>query len=141
MKETNDPLTNFLVKSPQVSFMEKKFTSLTLLCMGGALGPPLRFWPLEWSEGPQILVQFIYDIENWFYGKKISKNFQKKFSIFCTSSTQKKIFLHFWAKNNFLLYTWRETCSIDPLKIVEAYSTKCPWNALTLTSQSPYKAQ
>ena len=40
---------------------------LALLCTRGALG----VWSLpDWSEGPQMLVQFIYDNENWFYEKK-----------------------------------------------------------------------
>ena len=30
----------------------------------------------------------------------------------------KKIFWHFWAKNNLLLFTWRATCPFDPLKIL-----------------------
>ena len=92
-------------------------------------------WSLpEWSEGPQMLAQFIYDNENWFYEKKISKffqNFFQFFSVFWTPFTHKKIFLHFWAKNNLLLYTWRATCPFDPQKMLfrgsfYKVSLKCP---------------
>ena len=46
----------------------------------------------------------IHDNENWFYEKKI-QNFFQFFSVFWTPFTHEKIFLHFWAKNNLLLYT------------------------------------
>ena len=104
---------------------------LALLCTRGALG----VWSLpDWSEGPQMLVQFIYDNENWFYEKKISNFFSKFlsiFSVFWTPFTHKKIFLHFWAKNNLLLYTWRATCPFDPQKMLfrgsfYKVSLKCP---------------
>ena len=70
----------------------------------------------------------------WFYGKTNFKIFSKFlstfFSVFLTPSTSKKIFLHFWAKNNLLLYTWRTTCPFDPPKcFLEDYSTKCPRKA------------
>ena len=68
-----------------------------------------------------MLAQFIYDNENWFYEKKISKffqNFFQFFSVFWTPFTHKKIFLHFWAKNNLLLYTRRATCPFDPQKML-----------------------
>ena len=38
--------------------------------------------------------------------------------------TNKKIFLHFWAKNNLFLYTWRAICPFDPPEwFLETYST------------------
>ena len=67
---------------------------------------------------------------------------KKKFKIF---SFFKIFFLHFWAKNSLLLYTWWATCPFDPQKcFLEAYSTKCPWNAppvITLTSWSQYQVE
>ena len=68
-----------------------------------------------------MLAQFIYDNENWFYEKKISKFFQIIFQFFFsfldTLHTQKD-FLHFWAKNNLLLYTGSATCPFDPPKML-----------------------
>ena len=51
--------------------MEEKLSLLTLLYMGGAhCAPPSDFgsWSFpEWSEGLQVLVQFISDIDNGCY--------------------------------------------------------------------------
>ena len=52
-------------------------------------------WSLpEWSEGPQMLAQFIYDNKNWFYEKKISisKFFSILFSFLDILHTQKDFF-------------------------------------------------
>ena len=67
-----------------------------------------------------MLAQFMYDIYYQFYEKKNSKffqNFLNFFSVFWTTLTNKKIFLHFWAKNNKILYTRRATCPFDPPKM------------------------
>ena len=62
-------------------------------------------WSLpEWSEGPQMLAQFIYDNENWFYEKKISKFFQfffKFFQFFGHPSCTKRFFCTFGQKITF----------------------------------------
>ena len=68
-----------------------------------------------------MLAQFIYYIQKYFYEKKISnffQNFFQFFSVFWTPFTNKKIFLHFWAKNNLLLYTRRATGPFDPPKML-----------------------
>ena len=45
-------------------------------------------------------------------------NCGKDLTLLWTPFTHKKIFLHFWAKNNLLLYTWRATCPFDPQKML-----------------------
>ena len=49
---------------------------------------------------------------------KFFQNFFDFFSVFWTPFTHKKIFLHFWAKNNLLLCTWRATCPFYPPKVL-----------------------
>ena len=75
--------------------------------------------------------------------KKKFQNFFQFFSVFWTPLTNKKIFLHFWAKNNLLLYTQRATCPFDPPKmlfrgIFYKLASKSP-PVTTLTCQSPWK--
>ena len=68
-----------------------------------------------------------------FMKKKFSKYFQISFIFlfnffsFLDNLNKQKDFLHFWAKNNLLLYIWRAICPFDPQKcLLEAYSTSCP---------------
>ena len=54
---------------------------------------------------------------------------------FLGNLNKQKDFLHFWAKNNLLLYTQRVICPFDPPKcFLEAYSTSYPQNTPSVTT-------
>ena len=75
-----------------------------------------------------MLAQFMYDIDNYFYEKKISKffqNFFQFFSVFWTPFMYKKIFLHFWA--TFFYVLGGQHVHLTPKKcFLDDFSTECP---------------
>ena len=73
--------------------------------VSGALQSDLRY-PKFWHNSYMILRICFVKIKI----HKFFQNFFDFFSVFWTPFTHKKIFLHFWAKNNLLLCTWRAAC-------------------------------
>ena len=62
-----------------------------------------------------------YSILRIIFLKKKFQHFFNFFFIFFSLSVflgTQKDFLHFWAKHNLLLYTWRATCPFDPPKVL-----------------------
>ena len=77
----------------------------------------LQIFQTFWSKNTNRTLLFY----KHFMKKKISKYFQiffQFFKVFWTPFLQKKSFLHFWTKNNLLLYNWRATCPFDPSKML-----------------------